>query len=192
MTPDTTAPVLTFTPATLTVASGTTGTATLTVTENATAAVACTAGGSFDVTTNVFTAEAVTETTESVCTATATDAAGNEGTATLTVTVTPPAAAVTVAVSGSLTFDRVPVFASSNGLNYDGIVQMPIRQAPVELLNAAGTVLDSTVSDDNGNYSFEVESGQEVRVRVRSEVQMTAPNEVDLQVVDNNLNCLFY
>ena len=109
MTPDTTAPVLTFTPATLIVTSGTTGNATLTVTENATATVTCTNGGSFDVATNVFTAATVTETTESVCTATAIDAAGNEGTATLTVSMTPAPVSSSVTVSGTLTYDRVPL-----------------------------------------------------------------------------------
>ena len=142
MTPDTTAPVLTFTPATLVVESGMTGSATLTVTENATAAVSCTNGGSFDVATNVFTAATVTENTESVCTATASDAAGNEGMATLTVTMTPTPVASNVTVSGKLTYDRVPlnpVNPNATGLDYDAIVQMPIRQAPVDLLDANGT-----------------------------------------------------
>ena len=185
MTPDTTAPVLTFTPATLIVTSGTTGNATLTVTENATATVTCTNGGSFDVATNVFTAATVTETTESVCTATAIDAAGNEGTATLTVSMTPAPVSSSVTVSGSLTYDRVPLNPSTNGLNFNGIVQMPIRQAPVDLLDASGAVIESTVSDDSGAYSFDVVSGTEVRVRVRSEVQQSAPNLIDMQVLDN-------
>lgn len=194
--PDTQAPVLQFSPATLTVASGATGSSTLSVTDNGSttpsATVSCTNGGSFNVTTNVFTPANVTENTESVCTATATDDAGNVGTGTLTVTMTPAPVSTAVTLSGTLTFDRVPVFASSNGLNYNNIVQMPIRQAPVDLLNAAGTVLETTVSDDNGAYSFEVVSGQEVRVRVRSEVQKTGASEVDLQVVDNTSGDALY
>ena len=167
----------------------------MTVTENATAAVSCTNGGSFDVATNVFTAATVTENTESVCTATASDAAGNEGMATLTVTMTPTPVASNVTVSGKLTYDRVPlnpVNPNATGLDYDAIVQMPIRQAPVDLLDANGNVLDSTVSDNNGDYSFEVLSGTEVRVRVRSEVQQGAPNEIDMQVVDNTSGNALY
>ena len=185
ITPDTTAPVLTFTPATLIVQSGATGTATLTVTENATATVSCTNGGSFDVATNVFTAATVTETTESVCTATASDVVGNEGTATLTVTMTPAPVSGSVTLSGNLTYDRVPLNTNTNGLNFNAIVQMPIRQAPVDLLDASGAVIESTVSDDSGAYSFTVDSGTEVRVRVRSEVQQSAPNLIDMQVLDN-------
>jgi len=139
----------------------------------------------------VFTPADVTTNTTSVCTITVTDDAGNEGSGTLTVTMTPPAVATAVTLSGTLTYDRVPLNQDLiqglffSGLNFDGIVQMPIRQAPVDLLSASGAVLDSTVSDDNGGYSFEVDPGENVRVRVRSEIQKGAPNEIDLQVVDN-------
>ena len=190
--PDTTAPTLTFEPATLTVETGRTATAILTVTENAVPTVSCTAGGSFDVATNLFTAAVVTETTESVCTATATDEAGNEGTGTLTVTMSPTPVSTAVSLSGTLTYDRVPVDRGADGLLFDETVRLPIRQAPVELVNAAGAVLDSTVSDDNGDYSFEVEPGEEVRVRVRSEVQMDGANVIDMQVVDNTSNDSLY
>ena len=196
--PDTTAPVVTFSPATLVVESAMTATSTLTATDNVGITtgpvVTCTNGGSFDVATNLFTAATVTENTESICTATATDEAGNEGTATLTVSMSPTPVATSVTVSGTLTYDRVPFPANPNrtGLDYNNIVQMPIRQAPVELVNAAGTVLASTVSDNNGDYSFDVLSGQEVRVRVRSEVQQGAPNEIDMQVVDNTSGNALY
>jgi len=91
-----------------------------------------------------------------------------------------------VTVSGTLTYDRVPFPSiARTGLDYLNIVQQPIRQAPVELVNAAGVVVDSTVSDDNGGYSFTVLSGENVRVRVRSEIQRGAPNEIDFKVVDN-------
>lgn len=186
---DTTAPAVSFSPATLTVASASTGTSALTATDavgvTSGPAVTCTNGGTFDIATGIFTAAAVTADTTSVCTATASDAAGNEGTATLTVTMTAPVAVVSVTLSGKLTYDRVPLNTSTNALNYDAISQQPIRQAPVELLNAAGTVLQSTVSDNNGDYSFTLDSGQDVRVRVKSEVQKTGANEIDLQVVDN-------
>lgn len=194
--PDTTAPVVQFSPATLTVESGQTGSSTLTATDDTAVttgpSVICTNGGSFNVTTNVFTAATVTANTESVCTATASDDAGNEGTGTLTVTMTPAPVATDVTVSGKLTYDRVPLNTSTSGLDYNNLVQMPIRQAPVQLLNAAGAVLQSTVSDDDGDYSFTIESGQNVRVRVRSEVQKNAPNEIDLQVVDNTSSDALY
>lgn len=194
--PDTEAPVLSFTPATVTVQSGSTVSSVLSATDNTDVTtgpvVTCTEGGSFNVSTNVFTPAVVSTNTDSVCTATASDAAGNEGTATLTATMTPPPASVDVTISGKLTYDRVPFNPVTSALNYGDTTQLPIRQAPVELLNAAGTVLESTVSDDNGDYSFTVESGQDVRVRVRSEIQKGAPNEIDLKVVDNTSSDALY
>ena len=187
--PDTSAPVLSFSPEAITVASGQTATSTLTATDNVAVTsgptVTCTNGGAYNVAMNLFTPAVVTSETESVCTATAGDAEGNVGTATLTVTQTPPPAAVAVTLSGTLTYDRVPLNPQTSGLNFNGTVEMPIRQAPVDLVNATGILLDSTVSDNNGDYSFVLDSGQNVRVRVRSEIQKDAPNEVDLQVVDN-------
>lgn len=91
---DTTVPNVTFSPTSLSVESGTTGDSTLTATDNVGVisgpTVTCTNGGNFDVTTNTFTAATITVETTSVCTATARDAAGNEGAATLTVMMTPP------------------------------------------------------------------------------------------------------
>lgn len=98
---------------------------------------------------------------------------------------TPPVTNVNVTISGQLTYDRVPLNTTTNGLDYDDIEQEPIRQAPVELVSANGTVLASTVSDDDGRYSLTVLSGQNARVRVRSEIQKSAPNEIDMKVVDN-------
>ena len=187
--PDTTAPVITFDPPTLTVASGSTATATLTVTDeggvSATPTASCTNGGAYNVSTGEFTPAVVTSNTTSVCTITVVDDGGNTGTGTLTVTMTPAPAATFVTVSGKLTYDRVPLNPATDGLDYSSITQLPIRQAPVQLLSSTGAVLDNTVSDDNGDYSFTVESGENVRVRVRSEVQMGAPNEIDMQVIDN-------
>jgi len=85
-------PSVSFLPNSLTVESGGTGTSTVTASDNVGVvsgpAVTCTNGGSFS--NGVFTAPVVTETTTSICTGSATDAAGNEGTARLTVTIPSP------------------------------------------------------------------------------------------------------
>ncbi|MBC6402060.1 MAG: hypothetical protein GDA35_00260 [Hyphomonadaceae bacterium] len=81
-------PVITFTPATLDVASGATGMSTLAATDNLDDTVApevtCDAGSFAD---NTYTAPVVSVDTEATCTAMATDAAGNEGEAELTISV---------------------------------------------------------------------------------------------------------
>lgn len=194
---DTSAPDVSFSLETLTVVSGRTSGESILLAEDdrdgiLVPTVSCTNGGSFNVSTDVFTAAVVTENTESVCTAVATDAAGNESTATLTVTMTPAPATSEVVVSGKLTYDRVPFNTATNGLNYDGTVRLPIRQVPVQLVSSTGAVLQSTVSDDSGDYSFTIESGQDVRVRARSEVQKGAPNEINLKIVDNTSSDALY
>lgn len=97
VTTDTIVPTVSFSPATLTLTSGETGASTLTATDNVGVTsgptVSCDNGGGFD--DNVFTAPTVSAVTTSICTATASDAAGNNGSATLTVTVNPPAATTT-------------------------------------------------------------------------------------------------
>ncbi len=110
---DVTAPIVSFSPATLTLDSGMTGTSTLTASDNIGVTsgpdVTCTNGGNFDVASNSFTADTVTTNTETICTATAGDAAGNEGTATLTVTINAPP------VSDALTCPRtLPPVASGS------------------------------------------------------------------------------
>lgn len=106
---DTQDPVVTFNPTTLTVAGGDTGRSTLTATDNnaidSGPTVICTNGGSFA--NNVFTAPAVTGNTTSVCTATASDAAGNSDDATLTVSITPTVSAFFVETSDTITVDAV-------------------------------------------------------------------------------------
>lgn len=113
---DTSAPSVSFSPSSLTIDSGMTGTSTLTATDNVGVTtgptVSCTNGGSFSGST--FTAPTVTTDVSSVCTATAGDAAGNSGSATLTVSITapvvdpgPPTSAFFRNISDTITTDPV-------------------------------------------------------------------------------------
>ncbi len=118
---DTIAPVVTFTPTTLTVASSATGASTLSATDNVAVttgpSVSCTNGGTFA--SNVFTAPAVSADTTSVCTATAGDAAGNTGTGTLTVTVTGAPPNGNVILTGGTIRTMNSAQATAEALAYD-------------------------------------------------------------------------
>jgi len=91
--PDTTKPAISFSPAALTLnlETATSATSKLTIIDDGGVpnppVIQCTEGGSFTGTT--FTAPAVSQNTTSVCTATATDVAGNLGSGTLTVLIRP-------------------------------------------------------------------------------------------------------
>jgi len=190
--PDTTAPTLTFSPASLTVASGTTGTSTLAAMDNVGVTsgptVTCTNGGSFAG--NTFTPPAVTSITDVVCTATAEDLAGNTGTAELPVTVNPPGTSVTI--SGSITFDHVPFNAATSALNYNSITQDPAPGLTLEALNRNGDILQTTTTDANGDYSVTVDPNTDVRIRVKAQMIQTSGAQWNVRVVDNTSSGALY
>jgi len=195
--PDTTAPTVTFNPSTLTVASGATGTSTLTATDN----VAVTVGPDVNCTNGTFsgsTFTAPTTTTDMTvtCTAMAEDAAGNSGSDTLTVTVTapsaPPPAQSSVTISGTTTFDFVPPNGNNRGLNYNAIEQRPIRGATIEALSSTGTVLTSGVTDNTGAYNLTVDPNIPVRIRVKAELHQTTGAQWDVVAQDNTSSDALY
>ncbi|HSN98585.1 MAG TPA: hypothetical protein VLS89_09805 [Candidatus Nanopelagicales bacterium] len=73
------------------------------------------------------------------------------------------------ALSGALTYERVPHRSAGEGLDYGAITALPIRGARVELLARDGSVLAETVSGDVGRYVFALEKPVRARVRVYSE-----------------------
>ncbi|MEP3889263.1 MAG: hypothetical protein ABJN69_02280 [Hellea sp.] len=191
---DTVAPVVSFSPATLTVDSEATGASTLSATDNTAVTtgptVTCTNGGTFA--NDVFTAPRTGLNTTSVCTATAGDAAGNNGTGTLTVTVNQAPASGNVALSGKLSFDLVPFNTSTNGLNYGAIVQTPARGITMEALSSTSAVLATTVTDAAGDYSFSLAPNTNVRVRAKAEMLQTTGAQWNVRVVDNTSSDALY
>jgi hypothetical protein len=90
----------------------------------------------------------------------------------------------TVAVSGQITFDRVPAVAGQ-GLVYAQTAVQPARGVTVELLQA-GTVSASTTTDAAGNYSFSsAPANTDVSIRVRAEMLRVGTPSWNFRVVDN-------
>ena len=89
-----------------------------------------------------------------------------------------------VAVSGQITFDRVPAVAGQ-GLVYSQTVARPARGVTVELLQQS-TVLASTSTDASGNYTFgNVPQNADVAIRVRAEMLRVGAPSWTYRVVDN-------
>ena len=104
----------------------------------------------------------------------------------------PPPTSSSVTLSGKATYDRVPFGTNGNGLNFSAITQEPIRQAVIELLDSSDTVLQSGVTDDNGDYSFTVDSNTDVKVRVKAQLLQTTGSERNTRILDNtNSNALY-
>jgi len=85
----------------------------------------------------------------------------------VTVTVGPPPASVSV--TGRITFERVPFsLALGSGLDYTRTFEAPAREIEVELLQALNqSVLATTATDTNGNYTFTTTPSTDVIVRAR-------------------------
>lgn len=91
---------------------------------------------------------------------------------TVSVTVQPLAAGQ-AAVSGRITFARIPV-VTPTGWNYAGTTQQPARGITVELVNASNSaVLASGPTDGNGSYSLAVPINTSIFVRAKAELIKT-------------------
>lgn len=115
----------------------------------------------------------------------------NDGTATVTddVTVTVLEALSQVSVSGRLFYEFVPASVQGSqclGLDFGSTETRPIRRVTVELRNSGNTVLATTVTGDDGSYSFSnIPANLDVRVRARAELKQSGANAWDVEVRDN-------
>ncbi len=122
---------------------------------------------------------------------TVTDSNGASSSDTVIVTVIDTPEVSTL--QGKITYDHVLHNTSSNILDYDGAVIANVRGATVELLNTSGSILDTTTTDENGDYSFEVVFGTAYTVRVKSELKKVgAAPTWDFTVVDNTSSEAIY
>jgi hypothetical protein len=113
------------------------------------------------------------------------DGNGGNATDTTDITVQEPQAMVTI--SGKVQYEFVPPNVNCNGLNFNGKVPRPIRQATVQILDATtDTVIDTIVSNDIGEYSFTVVANTMLFLRVRAELKHAGPSPSwNVEVRDN-------
>jgi len=100
-------------------------------------------------------------------------------------------------VSGRITFDRVPFSATTgNGLDYSQTAEAPARRVVVEALGSNGVVIATTATDDNGNYSLQVRSSTNVRIRAKAQSVVSstpaAPASWNVSVRDNTNGSALY
>jgi len=96
-------------------------------------------------------------------------------------------------ISGQVTYDRVPINVNV-GLDFANTRQEPVRGATVELLDVSANVLQTTVTDSNGLYTFDINSSEPLRVRVKAEaiqVSTTSAN-YSVEIVDNTNSDALY
>ncbi|MCP4270740.1 MAG: hypothetical protein GY781_02065 [Gammaproteobacteria bacterium] len=122
---------------------------------------------------------------------TVTDSAGATHSDSLIVTIIDTPATVTL--SGKITFDLI-THTVSDGLDYNNISQSAVRGATVELLDDTATsILQTVISDSNGDYSFDVATSTSYVVRVKAELKKTGSAPTwDYTVVDNTQSQAIY
>ncbi len=107
-------------------------------------------------------------------------------------TTTPPAPISKVTLSGQITYDFVPHKQQSMGLNYNNISKQPARGIVVVLLDASDKVLQQSISNDQGNYSFSIDANTDVKLQARAHLLATDQNKWDVKVTDNTLGNALY
>lgn len=83
-----------------------------------------------------------------------------------------PAPGQSVAVSGRITFDRVPFKATAeSGLDLSNPVQSPARHVVVEAIDAGSRqVLASTTTDSSGDYRLNVPANRSIFIRAKAQM----------------------
>jgi hypothetical protein len=97
-----------------------------------------------------------------------------------------------VSLSGQVTFDLVPHFTDGAGLDYPLAAPTPARGVQVQLLDRAGTVLDSGITTEAGTYSLQAPAATDVRVRVEARMQRDGTPSWDFSVTDNTSGNALY
>ena len=90
-----------------------------------------------------------------------------------------------VAISGVLTFDRIPATFGYGlaSLDYTRVIKSPVKGVMVKAVNKAGKVVATTQSDSEGRYSLFVEKNDDIKIRVHA--RLYKKEFWDVSVVDN-------
>jgi len=98
-----------------------------------------------------------------------------------------------VKITGSVTFDRVPVKVETYGmikLDYNNIQKVAAKNVLVKAISENGESLSETTTDKNGLYNLYVPENTNVKVRVYA--RMLKKDKWDVVVVDNTAQKAMY
>lgn len=98
-----------------------------------------------------------------------------------------------VKISGTVTFDRVPVKIDPYGLiklDYNNVQKVTGKHLLIKALDENGKVLYQTSSNSNGRYTVYVPENTDVKIRVYA--RMLQENKWDVSVVDNTAQKALY
>ena len=73
-------------------------------------------------------------------------------------------------------------------MDIDNTFASAARGVMVEAIDNNGSVVASTITDNNGNYNFTINQDVELKVRVSAKMLNTTGTKWDVQVFDNTTN----
>lgn len=90
-----------------------------------------------------------------------------------------------IVLGGSITYDFIPQKINGQGLDYAQITVRPCRGVVVELLDENAAIIASSITNNEGGYSFEVARNRLVSVRVKAQLISRQAPTWDFKVTDN-------
>lgn len=104
----------------------------------------------------------------------------------------PPPPPSMVAISGTVSFQSVPLNPATSGLNYSATTNRPARGVVVEARDGGGALLGSSVTTNAGGYSISVPSNTQMRIEAKAQMLQSSGASWNITARDNvNGNALY-
>ena len=98
-----------------------------------------------------------------------------------------------VSISGTITYDLVPVNPNHVGLDYANLSAEKAKFIIIEVLDSSGQILGTTSTDSNGHYTLsDIPLSTNVRIRALAKLFKTSLPSWDIKVVDNTNSDALY
>ena len=89
-------------------------------------------------------------------------------------------------IIGKITYDRVPVNRNGVGLDYNNITKEPAKQVVVKAINNSGKVVQTTTTDDSGDYTLtNLPANTEIKIRAYAQLEKSGSGGWSVKVIDN-------
>jgi hypothetical protein len=90
-----------------------------------------------------------------------------------------------ITVSGKITFDLIPPKPNGQGLDFDNIDPSAARGILVQAVNETGNVVNTSTTDEYGNYVLKVNPNMNTLVRVSAKMKRSDDASWDVKLSDN-------
>jgi hypothetical protein len=111
--------------------------------------------------------------------------------ATVSISITAPAQKVTI--SGTITYDLVPVQSDGSGLDYSNTHAAPAKWITIQAVDNSNHLIDSTTTDADGKYTLtQIPESTNVKIYILAEMKKSGTPGWNVKVVDNTNSSALY